>query len=298
MAAPEAYTSPGFWQRPFAMMIDLVIIAVLGQVIILFFYSFLKFHLILSNLIGILLSIGYFAVTDSHLTQGMSAGKKLLRIRLLNQSGQFLKPWQAGMRSILPMTPIWLVGIPSFGSEPVYSWVVFLGFSLVLVQWGLYLIDRPARMMLQDRFFKATVTREHEEGLPQSTLAAKQVIIIVSFVLVSLLALRQVIPAKQDAIHPFTPLQQELLSRPDIMDVRIRQGIVGRNDHEYRLSIALWMTRGPEISAAELAEISNAAYRLYPDLSTLDGLHLVIKSGVDLAITDSFSHKIYFVDND
>lgn len=292
-----AYSTPGFWQRPFAMMIDMIIIALIGQVFIIVFQPYLIAHIWISHCLGLAVAIAYFAIADSRITNGMSPGKRILRIRILDEKGNQLSVFKAAMRAILPISPILLEGIP-LHPDQLLSWiggvVSIMLYGLALAQIIIYIVDRPSRLMLQDRLVNTVVTREHE-GVPPIYPMGNIKKLVVLFLLIMTAAWPWVLKAEQEKrpVSEFRALKTELLKRSDVISVSIRQGVVGRDEKGYRLSVRLWLTHGPELSVDEINTFTDIILINYPKVRTLDGIHLQIKTGIDMGIVTSYIHKTY-----
>ena len=295
MELSENFRLPDFWQRPFALIIDLVLLSLTCQVVAMFMPNFLAQHIVLAHLIGILVGVVYFAVMDSGVTQGMTVGKMLMRIRTVNARGEYLPIWQAGVRSVPVLLPVILYGAP-FPRDLILSWggplISMMLYGLLVNQVLMYWFEKKQRRMLHDRWCNTVVIREDDhapqfEEMSNYLRAVMIGVVVVSLTLPFLLPMLFV----EKRLDRFDRLYNSLDQRPDILTLQIRQGIVGRDSTDYVLDIRLKVSEKPEDMPAFIDELGTLIKRDYPEVAKLAGVHLGIKYGFDMGLTATYSSE-------
>ena len=143
----------GFWRRIVAIFVDFLILGLLGFIL----------GLLLSNifiqmggwgrLIGFIIALSYFAAMNSKLFNGQTIGKKILKIKVVNSSNEFIPLGKSILRSLVLLIPVFLNGAQfteaitgSFLIYPI-SFIIFGGF---LASIYLYIFNRTTRQSLHD----------------------------------------------------------------------------------------------------------------------------------------------------
>lgn len=146
-------TISGFWRRIGAFFIDSVFLGIIGFLLGLVFKE--QFVEIggWGRLLGFAIALTYFGVMNSKITRGQTIGKKVLKIRVVNNNNQPIDILRSFIRYSILGTPFFLSGthftnemMPSLWIYPL-SFVIFGGiFSIIY----LYIFNRVTRQSLHD----------------------------------------------------------------------------------------------------------------------------------------------------
>jgi len=107
----------GFWRRLAAFIIDIIILVIVAIIISLFLNDvFVQWG---GNLwyVGFVIAGAYFVTRNSIIGKGQTIGKKILKIRVLNENGEYLSLTQSFLRYLILSFIIFVRGI----TETVYS---------------------------------------------------------------------------------------------------------------------------------------------------------------------------------
>jgi len=155
-----------FWPRTFAFLIDVLIVAVFGEIIGFAARAPLENIHAWQRLVGFLIAGAYFVFLDSRVGRGQTLGKRLMNIAVVARDGAFIGAGRAGLRFSVLAAPIFANGL-DLGSEPgraigtLLAVVVFgLGLSLAY----LYVVNRHTRQSLHDLITDTFVCRVPVEG--------------------------------------------------------------------------------------------------------------------------------------
>jgi uncharacterized RDD family membrane protein YckC len=145
----------GFWRRIGALLIDGLILGILGQILGIFFETFFVGIGVWGRLIGFSIALIYFGLLNSKIANGQTVGKRLLKIRVVNQYNDPIGIPRSVLRYTILATPFLLNGadLPdailfSFGAY-ILSLIVFGGMFSVLY---LYFFNRRTRQSFHDLF--------------------------------------------------------------------------------------------------------------------------------------------------
>lgn len=164
---PERIESDGrnciasFRRRFFAFAIDSLILGAVGSLILVLYTSEIIDLGWSARLIGLAIGIVYFAIQDSSICRGQTVGKRILGIRVVNESGGYISPLKAAARYVVLMLPPLCNNVvpdsTPLGLAAVSIAVVCLfgvGGSLLY----LFLFNRTTKQSLHDLVVRSYVT--------------------------------------------------------------------------------------------------------------------------------------------
>lgn len=159
----------GFWRRLGALLIDATILGVAGQALGTVFYDRLCELGPWGRPLGFLIALAYFAPLSGVLGGGQTAGKRLLRIRVVDGEGQPLSAGRAGLREAVLLLPFFLNNAlmpPSVDAS--VARVVVAAVVLLIGPAILYLsvFNRRTRQGLHDLVARAYVVAADAQGRP------------------------------------------------------------------------------------------------------------------------------------
>lgn len=172
----------GFWRRIGALFIDSVILGILGYVLGFFLENFFVSLAGWGRLVGFLISITYFGVMNSHISNGQTIGKKILKIKVVDASNSTLSLPKSLLRYSFLAIPF------SLNNAQITSEVLlpYLIYPLSIIIFGglfsisyLYVFNRRTRQSLHDLAVGSFVVNENT-GSQELPTAWKPHLVIVA----------------------------------------------------------------------------------------------------------------------
>lgn len=143
----------GFWQRIGALFIDAIALGAVGAIIGVCCESILVQIGDWSKLIGFGLSLAYFGIMNSHITNGQTLGKRAFNLRVVNRSKKAISLPHSLIRYSIMGIPFYLNGM-QFSDDTLLKYLNYpLSFIVVggLVSLSyLYVFNRTNRQSLHD----------------------------------------------------------------------------------------------------------------------------------------------------
>ena len=154
----------GFWVRVLALIIDIILLGVVGR---------------WDRIVGLVIVLGYFGFLNSHIGRGQTIGKRIVRIRVVGDNGQYVSLPRSLLRTIILWIPYFpgSLLIPHFlgyfsGSQifspisisPIGLLVSSVGIGLCVGIAYLYLFNRQTRQSLHDLIVNSYVVRATVSG--------------------------------------------------------------------------------------------------------------------------------------
>lgn len=143
----------GFWRRIGALFIDTLVLGVFGYVVGLFLEDAFVQLGGWGRLIGFVVSITYFGIMNSSLSNGQTIGKKILNIRVVDSSNSTISLPKSFLRYSFLAVPFSLNGA-QITNEALLSYLMY---PLSLIIFGglfsisyLYVFNRVTRQSLHD----------------------------------------------------------------------------------------------------------------------------------------------------
>jgi uncharacterized RDD family membrane protein YckC len=204
-----------FWTRIGAFIIDFLIIGILGFIIGIIFEDF---FVSLGNhglLFGLIITIIYFSIANSKITNGQTIGKKIVKIKTINASGNALSLKTSLLRSLILFTPYFLINYPIPGLGQFSALDIYKSSILTSTLIGiaiLYIANKSTRQSLHDMLMGTYVVNVKENEDVSEIQPNKKVGIIITLVVTfimllfstfSLLLLKPVINGFEDLIGEF-----------------------------------------------------------------------------------------------
>lgn len=161
----------GFWRRSFAFAIDIIVLGCIGYAAGLLLEDFFVHHRLGGRLIGMAIGLCYFGLLDSHIGNGQSLGKKLLKVRLVDAGNATVAPKRALGRYALFALPNLLepsVVFPASGFNYPWLALAFVIMLIATVDAYFYLFNRGTRQALHDLLFGTFVVNAGTEPEPRA----------------------------------------------------------------------------------------------------------------------------------
>jgi uncharacterized RDD family membrane protein YckC len=232
----------GFWRRVLAIYVDCIIIGVLELVVIVALGGMLiGLHPMWTRSIGMVGITAYFTILNSHIGEGQTIGKRLLKIRVVGEDGHTISLLKAAARALIYLLPAVLttygvyfpVVIPN--TELVVPYLALLGNVICIFTVIVFLFNTQARQTVHDILCKTYVVEAWTSGgiaadkaepamLAKCGLAA--VLIVVTPWAVQSYRLYQAL--QFDSVARHTEALRSLVSIPDVISVDMNYHGVGR----------------------------------------------------------------------
>lgn len=169
---PSVILSPGsviggFWRRLLAFLLDSFLLGIIGAIIGTAFFNTLVRIGPWARGVGFCIALCYFGLFDSSIGLGGTIGKRLLRLRVVDQQGGLLSLEDAILRFMVCAIPFFANGLSLPLSRTPWLVTALLG---VLIFGGgtanLYLLtfNRPMRQGLHDLSVNSYVVMNESEG--------------------------------------------------------------------------------------------------------------------------------------
>lgn len=294
----------GFWRRGFAALIDG---AILGVPCMILGFVFRNFAFSLGpwgRLIGYSLILLYWGYFNSRLGSGQTAGKRLMKLVVVNNKGEYLPVRKAVLRALVLV----LIGLLNGWAVPfmqnpiavIISGIVIFGGGLALL-YGL-LFNRKTRQGIHDLIVGSYVSKA---PLTSETIApeARRIHTQISYGLVILglvlgfvgLAVQASKPTlgvlKPGEWEEIQELQTTLLESNEFFSVgvqRTNRWQMGTDREWEELSIQAWAkklcTQEADHCGEEVKRIARTAFDHYDGIDSLTGMRIVVMNGFDLGL--------------
>ena len=150
------------WKRLWAFVIDSIILIILGAILCNVFYNQLLSMGDWAVLVGFTIFVLYYGLQNSALCKGQTIGKRLFKIKVVSETGQYLNPTQSLLRSLI-LTPMLIfnnIVLPIGYVSMVWS-VIIAG--LTLIQVVLFFANKPSRQLLHDLIIRSVCISANAE---------------------------------------------------------------------------------------------------------------------------------------
>ncbi len=281
----------GFWRRSAAILIDLVILGLIGAFIGFAFKPQLIELGAGGRLIGFLIAAVYFALLDGQPGKGQTAGKRLLKIKVVGRDGNFISIPRAFLR-YLPLAIPFFLNDANLGSELLFSaWaypISFCIFGLGLI--GLYLLifNTPSRRALNDLMASTMVLRSHAASVT-ALPSPKRLHLSISALIG---ALTLIIPAftlpltQHESFSSLRDIQRSLDEQPGVIYAEVLSGrFMNKGTTKQYLDIKVHIRNQSMMTELSAARLANTAMHTAPDVTRLDTIQITFIYGYDLGFT-------------
>lgn len=173
-ASPNESSVAGFWQRVGAATIDTFLLAVLGGVVGLVFREKLMELGPQTRWLGLIPMLGYFGIMNSNLTGGQTLGKRILKIKLVDQNARPIAVPNSFFRASLLSAPVIANGAIlniETGAEIIGAVLAAIVFWIGPANIYLFLFNRNTRQGFHDLLARTYVVKaESSVTLPGSSI--------------------------------------------------------------------------------------------------------------------------------
>lgn len=301
----EAKSISGFWRRLAAFFVDFLLLGLLGYILGLFFENIFIQMGNWGKLIGFVIALCYLSIMNSNLFNGQTFGKKILKIKVVNSTNEFLRIDKSILRTTVLTVPIFLNGI-FFSEEDTTSFIAYLlafiffggGFSIIY----LYIFNRTTRQSLHDLVVKTFVVNAQTNSLKIEKIWSKHYVVISIILVIALLA--PVVASKFVKNELFTNLskaQSAVSKEPNILNATVSSGFTASNilsnkDKKTNTYLHVQATlKTKDIENSLIAKkLALVAMDSIPDAKNMDSIQISLVRGYDIGIWSqwtSFRHN-------
>jgi len=293
--APQS-TICGFWQRIWAILIDMIMLCILGAISGYFLEDFYVSLGQWGILIGLAVFLIYFGLLNGPVGKGQTLGKKLLKIRVVTKQGTApslaVSSLRAGIFSILfifngfNLTPspisFYLVTI---------SFIIELGFKYGFIYF--YLFNRKTRQSLHDLICHTYVVKTEPSGTVNTTKIANIHYIVYASFLVLLTAGSFNIFTDicgSNSTVPYQAITKQIQTTTNTQPISLREVHYVTSNRSVRNFISTMVRTkdksnlNPEITH----KIAKIILNTFPNADKKDSIEVTVYYGYDIGIARSY----------
>lgn len=280
-----------FWIRILSAAIDGIIVTIPANVFAFIFRFQLSKMGGWERLVGFAIVLTYYGILNSYLTKGQTIGKKITRIRVVDQNGKNISIRKSLLRVAILTIPFFLNG----AKIPASILVSPLGIIVNLLLFGggisiayFYIFNKATRQSLHDIICKTYVVRASINCEEKLKPIAKIHYIIVGVIIICIFVvsiLMLTIVPKRAEFSQLISLQKQL---SEIHNIYYAGVFVGKTfgperEKQYVKAIVYW--RG-EFHSPEVAERKVARVILdnYPNIEEKDYIAIFVIYGYDIGL--------------
>lgn len=287
----------GFWKRVFAMILDGILLGIVGAVIGMAAFDQLAQLGGGGRLIGFCIAVIYFGLFNSIIGKGQTPGKKMMKIHVVDHSGNHISLAKSFLRYAILGLPFFLNGaiIPkSVILSPVGYILSLLIFGFGAATIYLYVFNRRTRQSLHDIAAGTFVTTAESSGKVVSSVW-KPHLVVTGLLLVIATALPVAAKGlvKTWEFPELLTVQNSILSSGKVHNATAQAGKSWgtKNDEKwektYFQSVAIMKKRPDDFEAAG-RDIARIILSKYPKVLEKDTLTIIVTYGYDIGIASSW----------
>lgn len=302
------YRISSFWSRIAAFVVDMILLSILGMILGIFFGDY--FVLLNTNgvLIGFIISLIYFSIMNSHIGNGQTLGKLLLKVKVIDKNGNPLSFQKAFFRALVLTAPYFLVNyrIPGVAEESIlYLVKVQIMFYALIGLTAVYIFNKFTRQSIHDLTVNSFVVDQTQYGSEHEIQSIKPYVFYIFGGLVAILMLITIYnfsKPKQDKLADVRTVQKELLKIDGVLNAATT-----RNTHTFRgqgetsvtesLTGVLYVVKAPkDYQEFQNSPLVKKAVKIlvenYPESENLDVINIQLVRAYNLGIwKSSFSYN-------
>jgi uncharacterized RDD family membrane protein YckC len=294
----------GFWKRVFAMILDGILLGIVGVLIGMAAFDQLAQLGGWGRLVGFCIAIIYFGVFNSVIGKGQTLGKKMMKIHVVDRSGNHISLSKSFLRYAILGIPFFLNGalIPNsviFSPGGYILSLLVFGFGAAIFY--LYIFNRRTRQSLHDLAVGTSVTTVNSSG--EAVGSAWKPHLVVTGVLLVIAAGLPVATkglAKTWEFPELLQVQDSILSSGTVHHTTAQTGKSwGTKNGEkwektYFQSVAILKER-PTDSESSAREIAQIILTTYPKAMEKDTIAITTTYGYDIGIARAWkSHNVSY----
>lgn len=157
-----------FWPRIGALIIDFIIIGIFGFILGMIFEEFFVSIGNQGLMFGLIIALIYFSIGNSEKSNGQTIGKRVVKIKTIDSSGNTISIKKSILRSAILFTPYFLINYPIPGVDELSVVNVYKITILISVLIGiiiLYIANKSTRQSLHDILLDTYVVNVDESEI-------------------------------------------------------------------------------------------------------------------------------------
>ena len=162
-----------FWPRIGAFLIDFIILGIFGFILGIIFEDFFVSLGQQGLLFGLLITLIYFSIGNSKISNGQTIGKKIVNIKTIDSNGNAISVQKSLARAIVLFTPYFLINYPIPGVDEITAINAFKETILISALIGiivLFVANKSTRQSLHDLLLGTLVVNIKENEDPAEIL--------------------------------------------------------------------------------------------------------------------------------
>lgn len=290
----------GFWQRVGALLIDTLILSAFGWLLGIFFETLFVRMGAWGLLIGYASGLSYFGVLNSRVGGGMTLGKRVFNLKVVNSRGEPIGVGRSMLRTTIVTVPFLLNGAQLsaaliLSSAGFLISMVVIGGSLATLY--LYIFNGRTRQSLHDLICGTFVVNAGAEQTALAPLWRPHLAVIAT--LFALAALLPTFSVPLDGLAPFHTMERTrsaLMTAPEVRFATLSSvSSVVRSGGEAKRSTAVnahvfLLENG--VNDADFARyLADVVVQNYPEVHTRDTLGVALIYGYDIGIFSKWKSR-------
>lgn len=289
------------WRRIVACLIDTFLLGLLGIALGALLHAQFSAMGPWGRLLGFVIALLYFGLTQSHLRGGQSVGMHLLGIRVVTRAGNPLSIPAAFLRAAIYCLPYFLNGVTIDG-EPGPEWMgvallVLIG-AMSLISAYLVLFNRRTRQSLHDLAAGACVVHA---GPGRVTLQVERIwrghAVVAGLLALAMaggsVALYRHVP-RDGSVPALRAAERSMVGMPGVWRAGVQhQTFKADGKTVHLLLVSAVVDDGVPQPQLLAQRIALAALDDYPDAGQLDRVVVNLLSGYDIGIAHAFDATLY-----
>ncbi len=283
----------GFWRRLLGFTLDGLLLGFVGFAIGLFLFEPLARLGGWGRLVGFCVALVYFGVLNSSIGKGQTIGKRIMKIEVVNRSGNHITLGRSFLRYAVLGTPFFLNGAlipPNVFMSPIGYIIGFLVFGFGGAIIYLYIFNRCTRQSLHDLVVGTLVTKTTPQGPVVGSIWRPHFVVVGTW-FVAVIALSVVTSAlSRKGIFPeLLAVQKSIQSSGKVHIATVTVGKVwhvidgNRSETTYFQLNAIWRGRPVDYKSAA-RQLASIVLRDYSEIMNRDILAVAIAYGYDIGI--------------
>ena len=296
----------GFWQRLLAFILDGIILGVVGFISGLLLFDFYAHLGGLGRLLGFCVALIYFALLNSSIGKGQTIGKRIMKIEVVDKSGDHISPFRSFIRYTVIGVPFFLNGalIPlDLAVAPIGILIGFTIFGIGGATIYLYIFNRLTRQSLHDLIVGTFVTKISPKGSLNHVSVWRAHLVITGIWFIAVLGFSIFIPSLSNkGVFPnLFAVQKSIQSSGKVHAATVFEGkswtmgSYSKTETSYFHSNAILKERPIDYEALA-KEIALIVLSVHPEIESKDIVRITLTYGYDIGIArawrrHSFQHS-------
>jgi uncharacterized RDD family membrane protein YckC len=291
----------GFWRRLIAFFLDSIILGFAGFISGLLLFNFYAHLGGWGRLLGFFIALIYFGFLNSSLGQGQTLGKRIMKIEVVNGSGDSIPLGRSLLRFTILGIPFFLNGAPvppDLARSPVGYGIAFIVFGLGGAIIYLYIFNRHTRQSLHDLIAGTFVTKTLPKGALPDVSVWKTHFAVVGVWFLSLIGLTLFMHnLSQKGIFPeLLAFQKSIYASGKFNSATAVVGKTWKNVGGEKRESTFFMsqvTLKENLSDYEAAarEVASLILNEYPEVRKKDFLSIGVSYGYDIGIARAWQSQ-------